>query len=157
MSEPRHFRAALLLAAGLVALAPAPAGAQASPAPIKYGKWALLGTSLGLNIAAAGAHQDADRIFEGIRDRCTAQPDLCLLTPGGAYLDPEIEGLYQETLRLDRRSRRYLFGGEAALLGAAVLFVWEFTRPRGRPEDVPFEPEVSFQPGATRIGMRMAW
>jgi len=157
VNDRSRLRAALVLAGALAIFAPGPVGAQSSPAPIKYGKWALLGTSLGLNIAAAGAHQDADRIFDDIEDRCTAQPDLCLLGPGGAYLDPEIEGLYQETLRLDRRSRRYLFGGEAALLGAAVLFVWEFTRPRGRPENIPFEPEVSFEPGATRIGMRMAW
>lgn len=149
----RRATLSLLLAAALGA---GSLGAQASPAPIKYGKWALLAGSVALNVAAADAHREAERTFDVLEARCTAEPALCNIA-GGSYSNPETEALYQETLSLDRRSRRLLFAGEGALLGAAVLFVWEFSRPRGRPEDIPFEPEVSFRPGATNIGLRVAW
>ena len=140
--------AALLAASGL--------DAQSSPAPIKYGKWLLLGGSLGLNIAAAGAHEDADRAFDTLRARCAVDTSLCTIA-GGMYIDPESEALYQESLRHDRRSRKLLIGGEAALLGAAALFVWEFARPRGRPENIPFEPTVSYRNGVTRLGLQIDW
>lgn len=152
--NPTRFGLALCLVAALC-LAPA-LGAQSSPAPIKYGKWLLLGGSLGLNIAAAGAHADADRAFDLLRDRCALDASLCTIA-GGTYLDPDSESLYQESLQHDRRSRRLLIGGEAALLGAAALFVWEFARPRGRPENIPFEPTVSYRNGVTRLGMRVDW
>lgn len=151
---PKRLTALLCLAVALVAT---PAlHAQASPAPIKYGKWLLLGGSLGLNIAAAGAHEDADRAFETLAARCALDPTLCTIV-SDAYLDPESEALYQESLRHDRRSRRLLIGGEAALLGAAALFVWEFARPRGRPENIPFEPTVSYRNGVTRLGLQIDW
>ncbi len=150
----RWIRVALCVAAGLCAAGSL--DAQSSPAPIKYGKWLLLGGSLGLNIGAAGAHEDADRAFDMLRSRCTLDPSLCTIVEG-AYLDPDSEALYQESLRHDRRSRRLLIGGEAALLGAAALFVWEFARPRGRPENIPFEPTVSYRNGVTRLGMQIDW
>jgi hypothetical protein len=141
---------------GLALLLAAPLVAQSSPAPIKYGKWLLLAGSLGLNVSAAGAHEDADRAYDSLRDRCATDPALCAIA-GGQYLDPASESLYQEALRNDRRSRKLLIGGEAALLGAATLFVWEFARPRGRPENIPFEPAVSYRDGVTRLGVQMAW
>lgn len=149
-------RRAILALALSAALGTGSLGAQSSPAPIKYGKWALLAGSIALNVAAADAHRDANRTFDVLEARCTTDPALCNIA-GGSYTSPETEALYQETLSLDRRSRRFLFAGESALLGAAVLFVWEFSRPRGRPENIPFEPEVSFRPGATHLGLRVAW
>jgi hypothetical protein len=145
-----------MLLLGLALCASPALDAQASPAPIKYGKWLLLGGSLGLNLAAAGAHEDADRAFDTLGARCAVDPTLCTIV-GDAYLDPESEALYQESLRHDRRSRRLLIGGEAALLGAAALFVWEFARPRGRPENIPFEPTVSYRNGVTRLGLQLDW
>jgi hypothetical protein len=130
--------------------------AQRSPAPVKYGKWAVLATSIGLNILAADAHRDADRVFEEIEARCETDPALCGVA-GGGYVDPVNEALYQETLRLDRRSRTFLVTGEAAFLGAAALFIWEFARPKAPPDNLPFEPEVSVRNGVTRLGLRVAW
>jgi hypothetical protein len=137
--------------------APVGAAAQGSPAPIRYGKWALLAGAVGLNVAAANAHSDAERTFDELEERCAIDPDLCEVDAGGSYADEITEGLYQQTLRLDRRSRSYLFGGEAALLGAAALFIWEFARPKAPPGNIPFEPEVSVRAGTTRIGLRAAW
>jgi hypothetical protein len=151
---PRLLCGALCIGAAL--LTATPLEAQSSPAPIKYGKWLLLAGSLGLNVSAAGAHEDADRAYDTLRSRCALEPTLCTIN-GESYLDPESEALYQEALRNDRRSRKLLIGGEAALLGAAALFVWEFARPRGRPENIPFEPAVSYRNGVTRLGVQMNW
>lgn len=133
------------------------AQAQRSPAPVRYGKWALLAGSVALNVAAAGAHNDADRAFGLLEERCEADRALCDVDVEGRYIDVTSEDLYQESLRHDRKSRKLLFGGEAALLGSAVLFIWEFARPKSPPANIPFEPEVSVRNGVTKIGMRVAW
>jgi hypothetical protein len=92
----------------------------------------------------------------GIEARCEGDQALWGVA-GGGYVDPVNEALYQETLRLDRRSRTFLVTGEAAFLGAAALFIWEFARPKAPPDNLPFEPEVSVRNGVTRLGLRVAW
>jgi hypothetical protein len=37
------------------------------------------------------------------------------------------------------------------------LFVWELTRPKSRPGNIPFEPEVQRLRGATGLGLRVAF
>ena len=56
-----------------------------------------------------------------------------------------------------RGLRRWLIGGEAALLGAAALFVLEFTRKTHKPDNIPFEPEIRSLRDATGLGVRVAW
>jgi hypothetical protein len=125
-----------------------------SPA-VKYGKWLLLAGSIGMNYLAVQSHDRAEDAFDALEARCFAAHDRCALGPGGTYVDPEIEGFYQTSVRNDRRARRWLLGGESALVGAAALFIWELARPKARPGNIPFEPEVrSFRGGQTGIGMR---
>ncbi|MEA2722358.1 MAG: hypothetical protein QOH59_129 [Gemmatimonadales bacterium] len=128
-----------------------------SPA-VKYGKWVLLAGSLGMNYLAVRAHDRAEDSFDVLESRCGVDHDRCALGPNAAYADPEIEDLYQASLRYDRRARLWLIGGETALAGAAVMFVWELTRPKGRPDNIPFEPEVrSLRAGGTGLGLRLAF
>jgi hypothetical protein len=118
----------------------------------------MLAGSIGMNYAAVRAHDRAENSFDLLQTRCGAAPQRCNLGPGGTYADPEIEGLYQTSLRYDRRARLWLLGGETALAGAAALFIWELTRPKGRPDNIPFEPEVrSLRAGGTGLGMRLAF
>jgi hypothetical protein len=143
---------ALLL---LLLLAGRAEGQGLSP-PLKYGKWVLLAGSLGMNYLAVRAHDRAEDSFDALESRCFQAQERCALSPSGTYTDPEIEGLYQNSLRYDRRARLWLIGGETALAGAAVLFVWELTRPKGRPDNIPFEPEVrSLRAGGTGLGLRL--
>ena len=145
---------ALLL---LLLLAGRAEGQGLSPA-VKYGKWVLLAGSIGMNYLAVRAHDRAETTFDVLESRCFEAEQRCALGPGGTYADPEIEGLYQTSLRYDRRARLWLIGGETALAGAAVLFVWELTRPKGRPGNIPFEPEVrSLRAGGTGLGVRLAF
>lgn len=131
--------------------------AQGSPAPVKYGKWLLLAGAVGMNLAAASAHRDADAYFQQLTDRCTPDHALCDTGSDGSYLDQESERLYEASVAGDRRARNWLIAGEGAALGAAVMFVWEFARPKGRPADVPFEPTVRMQHGRTSIGLKLSY
>lgn len=133
------------------------AEAQGLSPLVKYGKWVLVAGSAGMNYLALRAHNRAEDAFDALESRCSATHSRCSLGPSGAYLDPEIEGLYQSSLRYDRIARGWLIGGETALAGAAVLFVWELTRPKGRPENIPFEPELRILPRATGLGFRIGF
>ena len=124
---------------------------------IKYGKWAVLGASLAMNIEAARTHNQADDAFHRLELYCLDNRFRCDTSPSGNYLDPVAEGYYQESLRHDRQSRRWLVGGETALLGAVTMFVWELTRPKGPPKNIPFSPEVKSVNGRTRLGVRVAF
>jgi hypothetical protein len=144
---------ALLL---LVVLANRAEGQGLSPA-VKYGKWVLVAGSIGMNYLAVRAHNRAEDAFDALTDSCTAARERCAVGPGGTYTDPAIEDLYQTSLRYDRRARYWLLGGEGALAGAAVLFVWELTRPKERPDNIPFEPEVRSLRGGTGVGLRVGF
>ena len=134
------------------------AEAQGLSPAVKYGKWVMLAGSIGMNYLAVRAHDQAENSFNALESRCGAVQARCDLGPSGSYADPEIEDLYQTSLRYDRRARLWLIGGETALAGAAALFVWELTRPKGRPDNIPFEPEVrSLRAGGTGLGMRLAF
>lgn len=153
-----------LAAAALVAaltLAAAPVAAQqatGSPPLVKWGKWALLAGSVGMNLLAHDAHEEANDLFAQIEERCALDAALCFTWQDtGEYLNPETEALYQETLRYDRQARGWLVGGQAALLGAAALFIWEFTRPETLPENIPFEPEVEVGVRETRVGVNVSF
>jgi hypothetical protein len=128
-----------------------------SPA-VKYGKWVLLAGSLGMNYLAVKAHNRADDSFDVLELSCTADHARCALGPNGAYADPVTEALYQTSLQYDHQARWWLVGGETALAGATVLFIWELTRPKGRPDNIPFEPEVrSLRAGGTGLGLRFGF
>jgi len=149
----------------LVLLAPAAAQApdsvflprQGSPALVKYGKWGILAAGIGMGIKAARAHSDADQAYRRLERYCLDDPRRCDQSPGGSYLDPVAERHYQSALRGDRRARGWLLGGEVAVLGAAGLFVWELTRPRQRPDNIPFRPEVTFQGRVTNLGVSVGF
>lgn len=141
---------------GLMLLA-GQAEAQGLSPWVKYGKWVLLAGAAGMNYFAIRAHDRAENAFDDLESRCSQTRRLCDLDAEGRYLDPESEYLYQTSLRYDRIARGWLIGGESALAGAAALFVWELTRPKGRPDNIPFEPEIRSMPFGTGLGLRVAF
>lgn len=138
-----------------LALLGGPAHAQEVSPLVKYGKWVLVAGSAAMNYLAIQAHNDAEDTFDELEDQCNGAQSRCAVGPDGSYLDPAIEDLYQQTLQHDQAARAWLIGGETALLGAGVLFVWELTRPKGRPDNIPFEPEVRSMRGGTGLGLRI--
>jgi hypothetical protein len=141
----------------LLALALATSPVQAQGPVVKYGKWLLVAGSLGMNYLAIQSHERAEDAFDALESACLQQRSRCDLGPQGTYIDPVIEDLYQNSLRHDRIARGWLIGGETALAGAAALFIWELTRPKGRPDNIPFEPEVRSLHQATGIGLRIGF
>jgi hypothetical protein len=141
---------ALMLLAG-------PVQAQGINPLVKYGKWVLVAGAVGMNYLAIHSHDRADDAFNALEARCLDARARCDLGPSGRYLDPEIENFYQTSLHYDRVARGWLIGGETALAGAAALFVWELARPKGRPDNIPFEPEVRSMRGGTGLGLRVAF
>lgn len=122
-----------------------------SPALVKYGKWALLAAAVGMGLKASSAHDDADRAFARLENYCFTQASGCPKGSSGRYLDPVAETHYQASIAGDRRARNWLFGGEGALLAAAGLFVWELSRPKSMPRNIPFNPEVRWTPRETQL------
>lgn len=133
-----------------------PIQAQGLSPLVKYGKWLMVAGSAGMNYLAIRAHNRAEDAFDALEARCEVR-SRCAIDAEGQYLDPTTESLYQTSLRYDRIARGWLIGGETALAGAAVLFVWELTRPKGRPDNIPFEPEVRSMRGGTGLGLRVAF
>jgi hypothetical protein len=129
-----------------------------SPTVVRYGKWALAAGALGMHYLASREHDRAEDVFAQIRARCDAEQAFCGTDLDGTYTNPETEALFQRTLSHDRRARTWLVGGQLSLLGAAGMFIWELTRPSGRPDNIPFEPKVTTQAdGTTRMGVRVAF
>ena len=144
------------ISSGLLALMLLAGPLQAQGPLVKYGKWLLVAGSIGMNYYAVRAHNRAEDNFDALEQRCLAVQARCDLGPEGHYLDPEIEGFYQRSLHYDRVARGWLVGGETALAGAAAMFVWELTKPKGRPKNIPFEPEVrSLRGGGAGVGLRL--
>ncbi|HYF40572.1 MAG TPA: hypothetical protein VD930_12835 [Gemmatimonadales bacterium] len=142
----------LALASTLLA---GPAQAQGLSPLVKYGKWVLVAGAAGMNYLALRAHNRAEDAFDVLEVQCSQAQSRCAVGEDGVYLDPQIEDLYQQTLRHDRIARGWLIGGESALAGAAVLFIWELTRPKGRPDNIPFEPEVRSMRDGTGLGLKL--
>lgn len=132
-------------------------GAQAQGPLVKYGKWVLVAGAAGMNYLALRAHNRAQDSFDALESRCLTAHEHCTVGPQGTYLDPVSEDLYQGSLRYDRIARGWLIGGESTLAGATVLFIWELARPKGRPGNIPFEPEVRRMPRGTGLGLRVAF
>jgi hypothetical protein len=128
-----------------------------TPMLVKYGKWATLALAVGMGLKASAAHHDADRAFNLLSDYCLTDPTRCNQGSGGGYIDPVAEGYYQASVRRDRHARGWLLGGEGALLATAGLFVWELTRPKQPPKNIPFEPTVSVVGPTTRVGVSVAF
>ena len=145
----------LLLLVLLLGL-PRQLAAQGTSPWIKYGKWGLLVVTAGFSLASSEANERANQSFDTLTDRCLRDPRLCTVDDSGVYHDPASEELYQRTLRLDKSSRRFLVAGQAALLGAAAMFIYEFTRPPGTPDDnIPFAPLVQDMGNAVGVGIEV--
>ena len=164
--RPRVLRtAALALAIGAACAGPAAAQTDSalaaqparshSPPPIRYGKWAALAVAAGFTAAGAVTHERADGHFQDLLAYCRTGAS-CALGTGGRYTNSGAESLFQRTVHDDRVARRWLLGGQAALLGGAALFVLELSR-KGGPPNIPFSPYIVAGGIATRVGVRLQW
>jgi hypothetical protein len=135
---------------------PVSASAQEVGSLVRYGKWVLAAGAVGMNVLAARAHNDAEDAFDRVERACFDDSIRCIINVEGQYADAGVEAAYQSSLHHDRVARRWLILGETALVGAAAMFVWEFTRKTHEPDNIPFEPEITtLRDGTTRFGVRV--
>jgi hypothetical protein len=146
----------LVAALALSLAVPVQASAQEVGPIIRYGKWVLAAGAVGMNLLAANAHGNAEEAFDQVEAACLQDSIRCIINQEGQYADAQVEGFYQSSLHFDRVARRWLIFGETALIGAAAMFVWEFTRKTHEPDNIPFEPEfTTLRDGTTRFGVRV--
>ena len=121
--------------------------------------WALYGTrSVDATVTSRQSVDlgKANESFDVLTGRCVNDPQLCTVDDSGIYNDPTSEELFQNTQQLDTSSRRFLIAGQVALLGAAAMFIYEFTRPPGTPDDnIPFAPLVQDMGDAVGVGIEV--
>jgi hypothetical protein len=118
-----------------------------------YGKWLALAGSVGLTAVAILRNEDADQVYDGLASLCRAGGETCVLNAEGTYVNPEAELLYQETLRLDSQARKWMIGGQAALVAAGAMFVVDLVSGTRRPKDIPYT-RVEYFADGRRVGLR---
>ena len=118
-----------------------------------YGKW--VGAALAVTFTGLGAHENAisDQAFSQLLDICRADPARCAFGPGGSYVDPTNEQLYQKSLHYARQARVRLFAGQASLLLAAGLFLADRRSHGNEPGNIPFHISVEPRAGGARVGV----
>jgi len=129
-------------------------------ATVHWGKWLAAGAAAALTVMGAHEHANSNREFDRLLDICRANPADCELGPGGTYLNPTAEQLYQASTRYDRRARTRLLAGQATLLAAAALFIADLRHRPGGPENKPFSPlDVSgdVRTGSAQVGLRVSF
>ena len=163
MSTMRLFpMLALAVAAPLTAQEVSPAlhvrHAAWSRVLVHYGKWAAAATAVTFTALGAHEHQNSNRVFSQLLDRCRANVVDCTLGPDGSYLDPASEQLYQTSIHFDRRARLRLLLGQASLLASAGLFLADLRHHANGPDNIPYrglkltvEPRID----GARVGVRV--
>lgn len=124
-----------------------------APAVVHYGKWVALAGVVAFGAGAKVNNDRAEETYNELQEYCFNSPTSCVVRPGGGYIDPAAEALYDETTRLDRRAGRYLIAAEVTFAVAVAGFVWELVDRREDPPNIPFEPRVEYTPVATKVGL----
>ena len=124
-----------------------------APAVVHYGKWVALAGVVALGAGAKINNDRAEESYDELQAYCFNSPTSCVIGPGGGYLDPTAEALYDETTMLDRRAGRYLIAAEVTFAVAVAGFVWELVDRKEHPPNIPFEPRVEYTPVATKVGV----
>jgi hypothetical protein len=119
-----------------------------------YGKWVTLAAGGGMLAEGAFRHRDADRAYQTVVDRCQATPPVCNKAASGEYQNAEMEGLYQQSVSLDRRARTWLVGGEVSLLAAGTMFLVDLIYRDNGPRNIPFTPFTVYTQ-TDRIGLSL--
>lgn len=159
----RVARIPALLAAGALLTGGGQAAAQSQPGPpdarpwivsaAKWVKWPTLAAAVGLTAVAIARKADADDFYDRLQVFCRDEPNECAVGPNGAYVNPQAEGLYQETVRLDGQARNWMIGGQGFLFVSGGLFLLDLVAGAHKPENIPYVPLEAYATPGT-LGLR---
>lgn len=159
-SWPNGIALAVLLTAGMPVVRAAaqepPAAPDARPwfvSVSKWAKWPTLLAAIGLTAAAITKKGDADNTYDVLQGLCLEDPDACARGPNGAYMNPDAEGLFQETLRIDAQARRWMIGGQGFLFVSGGMFLLDLATGSSKPKNIPFSGLETYATPGT-IGLR---
>ena len=134
---------------------PADTSREPSRLAIRVGKWTSALAAAGAVGAGIVWNRDADRRYEDLERLCSAQPARCNpRTVEGAFRDAELEGQYQEVLRLDDRARVALIAGQVALATSVLLFILDLPREVSAPDKPYTPPKLQLAPQGSRVELR---
>lgn len=149
LTSGRLFWLAALLLASAPSAAPGQETVTGPPNPdgrpwyvttAKWAKWPTLAGAIALTAAAISRKLDADQVYDGLQLFCLADTQNCVRNADGTYVQPAAEALYQETVRLDRQARNWMWGGQAFLFVSAGLWVIDLVAGSSRPDNIPYAP-----------------
>jgi hypothetical protein len=122
------------------------------PRPLRVAKWSTAVLSLGTAAYGFRAQHRADERYAALERICRSNPERCApRTPQGAFVDAELERMYQRIVRLDDRARVFLFTTQVSVAASVVLFMLDL-RPGERPRNIPYDPAgLQVVPGRDRI------
>jgi hypothetical protein len=123
------------------------------PAVVHYGKWVTLAGVIALGAGAKVNNDRAEESYDALQAYCFESPVSCVVGPGGGYIDPVAEDLYDQTTVYDRRAGRYLIAAEVAFAATVVGFVWELIERKENPRTIPFEPRIEPGVSQSRVGL----
>ncbi len=118
-----------------------------------WGKWPLLAGAIGFAAAAIAQKSDADAVYDRLQSMCRNASGDCIVDPDGTYVNPDAEALFQETLRLDGKARRWMLGGEVSLALSGGMFLIDLVAGHSEPRNIPFTPFEVYT-GRDRLGLQ---
>ncbi|MBI4545269.1 MAG: hypothetical protein HY703_08745 [Gemmatimonadetes bacterium] len=117
--------------------------------PLRFAKWATVAASVASAAYGFSVQHDSDEKFRALEARCQQQPQKCSQRlPDERYQDPELEAMYQDVVRLDRRARMALLASQVGVAASVLLFILDL-REESTPPNIPYDPErFQIQPRA---------
>lgn len=105
-------------------------------------KWATLAASAAVGAYGFLVNDDAEDRYTRLEELCAADTDRCReRLASGAFVDAELEAMYQDIVKRDRRARVALLASQIGLASSVLLFILDL-REAATPPNIPYEPEL---------------
>ena len=156
----------LVLAAHAAAAQTAASAIDSTPrsawarAAVHYGKWAAAAGAVAFTALAIEQHRHSNDAWNNLLAICNGNSQLCAVGPDGRYRNYQSEYYYQLAVYYDHRARWRLIAGQASLLAAVGLFVYDLKGQSPTPHNQPVHPvKLALSPttdGAT-LSLRLSF
>lgn len=134
-----------------------PSGRSFIERAARPGKWIAGAGAVALIVLGAREHHRAQEIWSELLTRCREDNERCETRADGSYRDPLAEELYQEALYYDRRAHLRIASGQVALVAAGAMLIVDLSMRRGKPKNVPFDPDEAYVAPARGGGVLLGW
>lgn len=109
-------------------------------AAVHYGKWAMAAGAVAFTALAIEQHRHSNDAWNSLLAICRTNNQLCVVGSDGRYRNYQSEYYYQLAVYYDHRARWRLVAGQASLLAAVGLFVYDLKGQSSTPRNEPVHP-----------------